>query len=180
MSVRGQEETGDGKEAVKQKGKCTGNTAVEEEVLEGSDFEMGDEDKLLKVPRLKRKSQSNRRHTQAKKGTGSEEKEAEEQGGSESESCMEEDSADSDEGAAVSKKKRNRKSYSVGKIKVFLQKTKNMKVEDYFSVKELLANSDQQQMRSKERGGFTEQEVYRLKKIVQTIRKEINDEDEDV
>ena len=66
---------------------------------------------------------------------------------------------------------------------MFLQKTKNMKgmkVEDYFSDKDLLANSNQQQMRSKERAGFTEQEVYRLKKIVQKIRKEINNEDEDV
>lgn len=149
---------------------------------EGSDFEMGDEDKLLKVPRLKRKSQSSRRDSQAKRGTGSEEKEAGEQGGSESESCMEEDSAeDGDEEAAVSKKRRNKKSYSVEKIKVFLQKTKNtkgVKVEEYFSDKELLANSAQQKMRSKKT--FTEQEVYRLKKMVQRIRKEINNEDEDV
>ena len=141
---------------------------------------MGDEDKLLKVPLLKRKSQSNRRNTQVKKGAGSEDKEAEEQGGSESESCMEEDSEDTDEEAAVSKMKRNRKSYSVGKIKVFLQKTKNMKgmkVKDYFSDKDLLANSAQQQMRSKERGGFTEQKCTDSeKKIVQKM----NNEDEDV
>lgn len=95
---------------------------------------------------------------------------------------MEEDSAaDSDEKSAASKKKRDKKSYSVEKIKVFLQKTKNtkgVKVEEYFSDKELLANSAQQKMRSKKT--FTEQEVYRLKKMVQRIRKEINNEDEDV
>ena len=45
-------------------------------------------------------------------------------------------------------------------MRIFLQKTKNMKgmkVEDYSSDKELLANSAQQQRRCTERGGFTEQ-----------------------
>ena len=79
VSVRRQEETGEGKQAVKQKGKCAGNTAVEEGVLEGSDLKMEDEYKLLKV-----------RDFQAKRGTGSEEK-ATEQESSESESCIEED-----------------------------------------------------------------------------------------
>ena len=61
-----------------------------------------------------RKSQSNRKDSQVKRGTGSEEKETEDQG----DSRMEEDSAaDIDEESAVSKKKRNKKSYSVGKIK---------------------------------------------------------------
>ena len=73
----------------------------------------------------------------------------------------------------------------MGKIKLFLQKTKNaksVKIENSFSDKELLPNSAQQQMRSKGRRGYTDQEVYRIQNIVQKIRKELNnvanDEDE--
>ena len=74
------------------------------------------------------------------------------------------------------------KSYSVGKIKVFLQKTKNMKglkIEDYFSDKEQLSNSAPLHMSSKGRGGFADQEIYRLKKIVQKIRQEKNNDEDD-
>ena len=56
---------------------------------------------------------------------------------------------------------------------MFLQKNKNMKglkIEDYFSDKEQFSNSARLHMSSKGRGGFTDQEIYRLKKIVQRIR----------
>lgn len=46
---------------------------------------------------------------------------------------------------------------------------KGVKVEDYFSDRELFSNSAQLQMSSEGRGGFMEQEVDRLKKIVQKI-----------
>ena len=49
---------------------------------------------------------------------------------------------------------------------MFLQKTKDMnglKVEEYFSDKMQLSNSARLHMSSKGRGGFTDQDMYRLK-----------------
>ena len=56
---------------------------------------------------------------------------------------------------------------------------KGLKIEDYFSDKEQLSNSARLHMSSKGRGGFTDQEIYRLKKIVQRIRQQENNDDDD-
>ena len=90
---------------------------------------------------------------------------------------MEIDSADSESSAFRTGSQKSTRGYSVGKIKVFLQKTKNvkgLKIEDCSSDKEQLSNSAWLHMSSKGREGFTDQEMCRLKKIVQKIRQEKN------
>lgn len=70
------------------------------------------------------------------------------------------------------------KPYKVQQIKTFLHITKNMKkvkVEDYFGDKELFLILAKSQMSSRESGDYTDQELYRLKKII--LKQEIyNDE----
>lgn len=64
-------------------------------------------------------------------------------------------------------------------MKHFLQKTKNMKgvkVENYFPDKELFIESVRSNMKNRGRGSFTTQEVYRLKKFVQNVRQELNND----
>ena len=143
-----------------------------------SEVDMEGEEETLKVPHLKRKTRSSNGSSKAKKGAGKKGG----RGAAGSESNMETDSADSESSDFRAGSQRNVRSYSVGKIKGFLQKTKNMKglkIEDYFSDKEQLSNSARLHMSSKGRGGFSDQEIYRLKKIVQRVRQEINnDEDE--
>lgn len=42
---------------------------------------------------------------------------------------------------------------------------KNVKLEEYFVDKELFLNSIKTQMSNKDKGGYTDQEIYRLKKV---------------
>ena len=70
--------------------------------------------------------------------------------------------------------------YAVNELRVFLKTTKNMKnvqYEEYFADKKLLVLSIRSQMNIRGEGGFTEQEYWRLKKIVLKLTKELNDED---
>ena len=150
----------------------------QEETGQVSDIDMERDEEVLKVPRLKRKTRSDSGTSKAKKGTVKKGG----RGAAESESGMETDSADSESSDIRAGSQKSSRSYSAGKMKVFLQKTKNMKglkLEDYFSDKEQFSNSARLHMSSKGRGGFTDQEIYRLKKIVQKIRQGKNNDDDD-
>ncbi len=95
---------------------------------------------------------------------------------------MDSDCESTDSVSSVSQKRSVRSAYTLDKIKKFLQTTKGMKgviVEDYFPDRELFINSSRALM--KEAGAFTEQEVFRLKKIVQKLKLNLlNDEFESV
>ena len=70
--------------------------------------------------------------------------------------------------------------YTVQSIQMFLQKTKNMKnvqFEEYFADKSMLLLSVKAQMSIRGEGGFSEQEVYRLKKIALRLKQELHAED---
>ncbi len=81
---------------------------------------------------------------------------------------------------SVSLRRSERNAYTLEKIKAFLQSTKGMKgvqVEDFFPDRELFIKSARVSMKEKGFGGLTEQEIYRLKKIVQKLRSTmLNDE----
>ncbi|XP_075935168.1 dual specificity protein phosphatase CDC14AB isoform X3 [Anarhichas minor] len=85
-----------------------------------------------------------------------------------SESSLEEDAAaDSELSECRAGSCKSSEGYSVEEIKSYLLRSKNVrgaKVEDYFSDKEKLSNSVRSHMSSKDRGGLTEQEGFRLKK----------------
>lgn len=71
------------------------------------------------------------------------------------------------------------KHYELRQVKDFLQQTKNMKkvkVEEHFADKELFLHSVRAHM-SREKGGYTDQETYRLKKILQRIKQELQHEE---
>ena len=132
-----------------------------------ADIEMTDE--ALKTSNLKRKNKSVKGSAKAKKTTESEEKviKTVRQVGSGS------DNDSSDDGDTE---------FSVEKIRDFLHKTKNkrnVKVGDHFSDSQQFADSARYQMSSEGEGGFTTQELFRLKKMVSKIRTEINNEDDD-
>lgn len=106
MSKERQEETGIGRKLIKQVDICENKVYMD-----------GD-DEALKVLHLKRKTRSNSRKSQARKGTVKM-------------TNMEEDSvADSGSESSDSKmvdSQKSERTYSAGKIKVFLQRAKNMK-----------------------------------------------------
>lgn len=148
-----------------------GSAGGEEEtgtVME-SDIDMEGDEGALKIPRRKRKTKSKNGSSQAKKGAANMRKGSEE---ARSGSDMEVDCADSQSSDFKAGSQSSARKYSVRKIKVFLQKTKNMKgvkVEDYFSDEERFAKFVRMHMSSEDRGGLINQEVYRLRKIVQKI-----------
>ncbi|XP_029019281.2 uncharacterized protein LOC114862777 [Betta splendens] len=70
------------------------------------------------------------------------------------------------------------KTYSVDRVKLFLQHTKNkrgVKIDDYFSDDECFVNSVYDQMGSRGKGGYTNHEVVRLKKILHKISRDLDD-----
>lgn len=74
---------------------------------------------------------------------------------------------------------RLRSDYSFGKIRSFLQKTKNMKnvqVVDFFSDREMFIESVGTMMRGEGSEQFTVQEIFRLKKFVAKLRRELQTE----
>lgn len=81
---------------------------------------------------------------------------------------------------SVSQKRSVRSAYTLEKIRKFLQTTKGMKgvkVEDYFPDQELFINSARVLMKEKGANSFTDQEMFRLKKIVKKLKLNIlNDE----
>lgn len=96
------------------------------------------------------------------------------------ESLAESDSESVSSVDSVSLRRSERNAYTLEKIKAFLQSTKGMKgvqVEDFFPDRELFIESARVSMKEKGFGGLTEQEIYRLKKIVQKLRSTmLNDE----
>ena len=57
---------------------------------------------------------------------------------------------------------------------------KNVQFDEYFADKKMLLLSVKSQMSIRGEGGFSEQEVYRLKKIALRLKQELNnDEDSD-
>lgn len=79
------------------------------------------------------------------------------------------------------KNRRNRhNAYSFGKVKSFLQRTKNMKnvqATDFFPDRNIFVDSVRMVMRSEGEEQFTVQEIYRLKKIAAKLRSELQAED---
>lgn len=153
------------------------------------DIDMAEDDNLFKTPTLKRKTRGKRVGKKAKKEqvqekqmkermveeTISDHNESDDSvTGSESESVSSVDS--------VSLRRSGRSTYTLGKIKTFLQSTKGMKgvqVQEFFPDRELFIESARMAMKEIGLGGLTEQEVYRLKKVVQKLRSNmLNDEKE--
>ena len=68
--------------------------------------------------------------------------------------------------------------YTAEKIKHFLQITKNtrgVKVVEYFSDKAKFITSASIHMRQREKSGLTDQEVYRLRKVVLKLKRQLNE-----
>lgn len=88
---------------------------------------------------------------------------------------------DSDSDLSDTKSQRSRRSaYTLGRIRAFLIKTKNMKgvaVEDFFPDRKLFIDSAQSLMRKEGEEQFTMQEIYRLKKLVQKLKLGLQKED---
>lgn len=86
------------------------------------------------------------------------------------------DDSDSD----IMDKRSGRSAYSFGKVRSFLQKTKNMKnvhVTDFFPDRKMFVDSVGMLMRGEGEEQFTVQEMYRLKKFVAKLRSELQAED---
>ena len=148
-------------------------------VLGEEEVEMENEADLFKVPmQLKRKNKNSKGSSKAKKGVASKiAKDAVKQP-SESDSSYAADSeSECSDVMAVSQVK-----YTVQSIQSFLLKTKNkkqVKVEDYFSDRESFSESVRHHMSNKGEEGFTSQEIFRLRKILSKVTKELNDGCED-
>ncbi|XP_077964205.1 uncharacterized protein LOC144411427 [Gasterosteus aculeatus] len=132
-------------------GAVRGGTSDSEEYMEegGVDF---------KAPRLKRKTRANRGGSRAKRG-GRRGKVGGVESGSSS-GWASEDSVSS--GGTVSSR------HGVGQMKAFLQTTKNQRgveLEDYFSDLEKFARSVRHGCTKKGAADYTQQEVFRLRKI---------------
>ncbi|XP_075933575.1 uncharacterized protein LOC142933370 [Anarhichas minor] len=145
------------------------------QVESGSEVDMEEDEEQLKAPQLKRKKGGNSGNSQAKKVATTRSI-----GAAECESSLEKDSAaDSELSEYRAGSCKSSEGYSVEEIQDYLLRSKNVrgaKVEDYLSDKEKLLNSVRAHMRSKDRGGLTEQEGFRLKKIVQILKKELNND----
>lgn len=157
------------------------------EVETSRDIDMTDDDSLFKTPTLKRKTSGKRGGKKARKEQVQEKqmKEKMDHGVISDHSNSDESLAESDSESvssvdSVSLRRSERNAYTLEKIKAFLQSTKGMKgvqVEDFFPDRELFIESASVSMKEKGFGGLTEQEIYRLKKIVQKLRSTmLNDE----
>ncbi|XP_075938570.1 endosome-associated-trafficking regulator 1 isoform X8 [Anarhichas minor] len=156
----GQEVIKDGASEVQKVRESTGG-----QVETGREVDMEADEEQRKAPQLKRKQRGDSGSSQAKKVATKESA-----GAAECESSQEEGAAaDSEPSEYRDGSCRSSGDYSVEKIKEFLKRSKNVrgaKVEDYLSDKEKLSSSARAHMRSKDRGGLTKQEGFRLKKIV--------------
>ena len=149
---------------------------VEEVVETGSDgMDMAEEENLLKAPKKRKTStgsngsQSNKNANRKAKRNEPNKTAKEQQDTDSSDDSRTDSDGDVSEAKAAARKGRTRQAYSVKKIKQFLQKTKNLKgvdVGDHFSDREIFVEFARLHMR---KGSFTDQEVYRLKKIVQKL-----------
>ena len=149
---------------------------------------MEEEDTVCKPPLLKRKQGSETCGSKAKKAAASGEQEesvsSDEQAEVQSseEEVMEDGATDSQPltDSTLLSASQLEELYTVQSIQMFLQKTKNMKnvqFEEYFADKSMLLLSVKAQMSIRGEGGFSEQEVYRLKKIALRLKQELHAED---
>lgn len=75
--------------------------------------------------------------------------------------------------SSVAVRRSGRIAYTVEKIKIFLQNTKGMKgvkEEDFFPDRQKFLDSAKILMKDTGEGGFTDQEIFRLKKILHKIK----------
>lgn len=160
--------------------------ASEQVLLEDAlNVDMEEDQSIFKTPTLKRKTKDKGKEKRvSKKATGvvvSEVGEMDSELSNVEESVVDSDGESSDSVSSFSQKRSVRSAYTLEKIKKFLQTTKGMKgvkVEDYFPDRELFINSTRALMKE---AAFTEQEVFRLKKIVQKLKLNLlNDEFESV
>ncbi|KAL6481018.1 hypothetical protein MHYP_G00090980 [Metynnis hypsauchen] len=157
---------------------CAAAIAAVASVLgeEGMDTEAGAEESVFKAPPGKRKMKwAKSGDSKGKAQRVQSEKQGEETGLSAL------DDSDSDLSDVKSQRSR-RCAYTFDKIKLFLQKTKNVKgvvVEDYFPDRRLFIESVQAIMRNEGEEQFTVQEIYRLKKIVPRLKLGLQTDNED-
>lgn len=131
------------------------------------DFE--NDETLFKTPVIKRKRSSKLRKA-------NEERTEQQDSRNDDFDCSTQEDSD---GEAVSPTKW-RNVYTFERVRLFLQKTKNMKnvqVVDYFPDQREFVDSVVSLMRSKDDKQFTAQEVYRLKKFVSKVKLELRSKD---
>lgn len=137
------------------------------------DADMTEDQSIFKTLILKRKTKT-KANRASKKATGAavvDASEVDSESSNVEESVMDSDCESSDSVSSASQKRTDRSAYVLDKIKKFLQTMKGMKgvnVEDYLPDRELFIDSTRALM--KEGGAFTEQEVFRLRKIVQKLK----------
>ncbi|XP_028254269.1 NACHT, LRR and PYD domains-containing protein 12-like [Parambassis ranga] len=141
------------------------------------------EENLFRVPALHRKQLNESSVCQSRRGAVSEHELQQQEGPLEPESSMgeeEEEEGESQTDSQTSASSQQDCVYSVQQVKIFLQTTKNMKkvkVEDFFPDKELFLTCVRSQIRSRGKGGYTDQELYRLKKLVLRVKQELRHDD---
>ena len=159
---QGENEDGGDKENVisaepeaSQEGLCTqedSSPTASQDVV--TDVDMGGEVENVKV--VKKRKAKSLNGSQAKKATAEED-------------CSESDGWESDDVGA----------YELSEMKQFLQKTKNarfLKIEKYFPRKQMFVKSARLNMKQKGHGALTEQEIFRLRKMVQKVNQELIDD----
>ena len=163
---------------------------------------MEEEDTACKPPLLKRKQGSETCGSKAKKTAASGEQGEQTQSVSSEEEQVESESREEEEQAEAESSEEEEMEdggtgsqpltdstllsasqleelYTVQSIQMFLQKTKNMKnvkFEEYFADKNMLLLSVKAQMSIRGEGGFSELEVYRLRKIALRLKQELHAE----
>lgn len=140
-----------------------------ETVLEGEGMgsELGIEEQVFKTPSVKRKRA---KLNMERLKTSSDKCDDGEQSTLDDSDSEANDNQNSD---------KQRSDYSFGKIRAFLQKTKNMKkvqVMDFFPDRRMFIESVGTLMRGEGTEQFTVQEIYRLKKFVAKLRQELQTE----
>ncbi len=138
--------------------------AAETVLEEGMDSDFGNEDEIFKTPSSKRK----RAKANMEKARTSDKCDESEQS-----------ALDESDSEVTDTRGKQRSDYSFGKIRVFLQKTKNLKkvqVVDYFPDRRMFIKSVGTLMRGEGTDQFTVQEIYRLKKFVAKLRQELQTE----
>ena len=138
----------------------------------GGDMEVEDEDGGKKAPfGLKRKTKSDNRSKQAKKGSVSRPRQQSDSSSSD---------VDSDEASVTGyTESQEVLAYTAEKIRHFLQITKNtrgVKVGEHFPDEARFIASAALHMRQREKSGLTDQEVYRLRKMVLKVKRKLDGE----
>lgn len=143
----------------------------------GSDgLDMAEDESMFKTPAMKRKTSKRGRKKKAKKivegnGLNVEEDEVDSDTSCLNESAQGSECESSDSSVAV--RRSGRIPYTLEKMKIFLQNTKGMKgvkVEEFFPDRQRFLDSAKILMKETGECGFTDQEIFRLKKILHKIK----------